>query len=194
MTDDRRSLATQILNDAKDSAPADVAAKLLPLVYQELRALAGKYLRQERSGHTLQPTALVHEAFLKMVDQDRVDWMGRTHFFAVCAQAMRRILIDHARAQRRVKRGGDWRQVALDKLMTPQLAIAGVTPTDLHDALEALATLDPRQAKVVELRFFGGLAMKEIAEVLGVSKRTVEDDWTHARAWLRATLAESNSS
>ncbi len=194
MTDDRRSLATQILNDAKDSAPADVAAKLLPLVYQELRALAGKYLRQERSGHTLQPTALVHEAFLKLVDQDRVDWMGRTHFFAVCAQAMRRILIDHARAQRRVKRGGDWRQVALDNLMTPHLAVAGVTPEDLHDALESLAALDPRQAKVVELRFFGGLAMKEIAEVLDVSKRTVEDDWTHARAWLRATLAESNSS
>lgn len=194
MTDDRRTRATQILADTKDSAPADVAAKLLPLVYQELRALAAKYLRRERSGHTLQPTALVHEAFLKLVDQNQVDWKGRTHFFAVCAQAMRRILIDHVRAQRRAKRGGDWRQVALDNLMTPQLAVAGVTPEDLHGALEELAALDPRQSKVVELRFFSGLAMKEIAEVLDVSKRTVEDDWTHARAWLRAHLAESNPS
>lgn len=193
MTDDRRSEATQILTEAKDAAPSVVAAKLLPLVYQELRALASKYLRSERSGHTLQPTALVHEAYLKMVDQDRVDWQGRTHFYAVCAQAMRRILIDHARAQRRAKRGGDWRQVALDNLMTPQLAVAGATPDDLHDALESLAALDARQAKIVELRFFGGLAMQEIADVLSVSKRTVEDDWTHARAWLRATLAESNA-
>ena len=133
---------TQILTDASGEQPADVAKKLMPLVYDELRALAERYLHSERRGHTLQPTALVHEAFMRLVDQSRVDWKGRTHFCAVGAQAMHRILIDHARARGRDKRGGEWQRVVLDESETPQ------DPRDidlvaLHEALEALAVHDP---------------------------------------------------
>ena len=183
----RSSDLTQILVDASGERPADVAKKLMPLVYDELRALAARYLRSERRGHTLQPTALVHEAFMRLVDQSRVDWRGRTHFFAVGAEAMRRILIDHARARGRGKRGGEWQRVVLEEAETPQ-DLRDIDLVALHDALEALAALDKQQARVVELRFFGGLTVEEVAHVLGVSKRKVEGDWTHAKAWLRSAL------
>ncbi len=178
---------TQILADASGEQPAEVAKKLMPLVYDELRQLAAGYLRSERRGHTLQPTALVHEAFMRLIDQSRVDWKGRTHFYAVGAQAMRRILIDHARARGRGKRGGDWQRVLLDEVEMPN-ELQDVDLVALHDALESLATLDEGQARIVELRFFGGLTVEEVAHVLGVSKRKVEGDWTHAKAWLRNAL------
>jgi RNA polymerase sigma factor (TIGR02999 family) len=183
-----QSEATRILTELAESSHAAVAAELMPLVYDELRALAARYLREERAGHTLQPTALVHEVFLRMVDQTRVDWQGQTHFFAVCAECMRRLLIDHARGLRRAKRGGGWQKVALDDAVAP-LDADTVEAIALHDALEKLAHLDEREARVVVLRFFGGLTVDEVASVLGVSKRTVEGDWTHAKAWLRAELS-----
>ena len=178
---------TQILVDSSGEQPADVAQRLLPFVYDELRELAERYLRSERRGHTLQPTALVHEAFMRLIDQSRVDWKGRTHFYAVGAEAMRRILIDHARARGRGKRGGQWQRVLLDEADTPQ-ELRDLDLIALHDALEALAALDAQQARIVELRFFGGLTVEEVAHVLGVSKRKIEGDWTHAKAWLRSAL------
>jgi RNA polymerase sigma factor (TIGR02999 family) len=164
---------------------------LFEAVYDPLRRLAGHYLRGERLGHTLQPTALVHEAYLKLVDQSRVDWKGRSHFFAVGARAMRRILIDHARTRKRAKRGGDWLRVTLTGLAGSPLE-GDLDPAqllELHAALEKLAELDERQARVVELRYFAGLKMSEVAEVLGVSKRTADSDWARARAWLERELA-----
>ena len=179
---------TETLAAIEKTGDSEVAASLLPLVYQELRDLAARYLRRERHGHTLSPTALVHEAFLRLVDQSRVSWPGKTHFYAVGAEAMRRILIDHARARQRDKRGRDWRKVAFDVVVS-ELALLDTDLVDFKDSLRRRAELDPRQARVVELRLFAGLDMNEIATVLGVSKRTVEGDWTHARAWLRAELA-----
>jgi RNA polymerase sigma factor (TIGR02999 family) len=183
---DVREDVTQVLEQIRngDERAAD---KLLPLVYDEFRALARHYLAQERANHTLQPTALVHEAYMKLVDQSRVDWQGRSHFFAVAAQAMRRILVDHARSRQREKRGGGRARVVLDEAvaLSPQKDEDVIA---LDEALEQLAKLDPRQAKVVELRFFGGLSVEEVAHTLGVSKRTVEGDWTFARAWLSREL------
>ena len=165
------------------------AAELLPLVYDELRALARGYLSRERRGHTLQPTALVHEAFLRLVDQTRIDWKGRAHFFAVGARMMRRVLVDSARKHKSQKRGGEWHRVTLaDDVLGKELAVEEVLALD--GALDRLAELDERQARVVELRFFGGFRVEEVARLLEVSKRTVEGDWTHARAWLRRRLAQ----
>lgn len=180
---------TDVLAGTRGVASAKVAEQLMPLVYDEMRALAAGYFRDERKAHTLQPTALVHEAYLRLVDQKRVDWQGRTHFFAVGASIMRRILIDHARTHGRAKRGANWERV----LLTDALTGAGAPDLDvleLNDALEKLATLDPQQARIVELRFFGGLTVEEVALLLGVSKRKVEGDWTHAKAWLRKRLGE----
>ena len=179
--------ATQLVTQLEHGDPS-AAAELVPLVYSELRSLAAAILRQENRGHTLDPTALVHEAFLKLVDQTRVQWKGRAHFFAVCAQAMRRILVDHARGKHRQKRGGGRVRLTLK----PDLALSPSRDEDvlaLDEALEKLTRLDPRQARIVELRFFGGLNVSEVADVLGVSKRTVESDWTMVRAWLRRELA-----
>ena len=181
----REKIAEELAADPGEGEP--IAARLMPLVYDDLRALAASHLRREAPGHTLQPTALVNEAFLKLVDQTRVDWKGKTHFFAVGAEIMRRILVDHARGKNRQKRGGDRQRIALhdDLKLTPQ------SDEDLlavDDAIEKLADRDPRQAKIVELRFFGGLTVAEVAEVLGVSKRTVEAEWTMIRAWLRREL------
>lgn len=192
MEQGKSSPATQILAALPTSEPSVVAAQLLPLVYDELRNLAARYLRRERRGHTLDPTGLVHEAFLRLVDQSRVDWQGKTHFLAVSAEAMRRILIDHARARKRTKRGKDWRRVAFDHVVS-ELALLDTDIIDFRDALEKLATLDARQARVVELRLFAGLSMEEIATVLEVSKRTVEGDWTHAKAWLRTEMGPDES-
>jgi len=185
MADHPSEQVTEILAQSGDERPA--AEKLLAIVYDDLRALAEKYLRGEPAGHTLQPTALVHEAYMKLVDQTRVDWKGRTHFFAVGAQAMRRILVDHARRRRAAKRGGDRHRIDVDE----QLLAAGRRDEDLLDldeALDRLATLDEQQAQMVEMRFFGGLSVAETAEALGISKRTAEREWTMVRSWLRREL------
>jgi len=177
-----------------ETPSSDAAAELLPLVYEELKGLARRYLASERRDHTLQPTALVHEAYLKLVDQTRVSWQGRSHFRAIGSQAMRRILIDHAREQGAEKRGGGRRQVTLSGLPDPARGEGSIDLTDiivLEDALLDLAEIDPRQARALELRFYGDLPVAEIAEVLGVSKRTVEGDLAHGRAWLRRRLARA---
>ena len=184
--------ATRMVN-ALAAGDQHVAEELMPLVYDEFRELAADYLRQETRAHTLQPTALVHEAYLRLIDQTRVNWQGRTHFFAVGAQAMRRVLVDHARARNRAKRGGGWQRITLDD----QLQLSPGRDADLlavDEAIDKLAQLDPRQARIVELRFFAGLTVEEVAEVLGVSKRTVENEWTIIRAWLRRELAEEEKS
>jgi RNA polymerase sigma factor (TIGR02999 family) len=158
-------------------------ATLLPLVYDELRQLARRHLRGERQGHTLQPTALVHEAYARLVDQERIPWQGRTHFFAMAAETMRRILVDHARKRHAAKRGGQRIQITLDE----SLAVADRPDVDviaLDDALNGLASLDATQAKLVELRFFSGLGIEETATVLGVSPATVKREWSAAKAWL----------
>ena len=164
--------------------------RLMPLVYQELHRIASRYLRHERPGHTLQSTALVHEAYVKLVDQRRVDWQNRAQFFGLAAQAMRRILVDHARARSREKRGSGAPLVALDAVQ-PVAAESNVHPADaiaLDRALEKLETFDPGQARIVELRFFGGLTVEETADILGTSPSTVKREWTLARAWLYREL------
>jgi len=162
--------------------------ELMPIVYRELRRLAGSYLRRERPAHTLQPTALVNEAYLKLIDQRNAKWQNRAQFFGVAAQLMRRILVDHARQHQAAKRGGsDQQRLSI----TSAEKIAQQPAVDLlalHEALEELATLDAQQERIVELRFFGGLSIEETAEVLGVGHATVERDWKMARAWLRLKL------
>ncbi len=157
---------------------------LLPLIYGELRRLAGGYLRRERQGHTLEPTALVHEAYLRMVDQTQVRWQNRAHFFGVAAQMMRRILVDHARAHEAEKRGGEFQKLSLDENLDAAGGERDVNLVALDDALNRLAEMDPQKSKIVELRFFGGLSVEETAEVLGVSAVTVARDWKMAKAWL----------
>jgi RNA polymerase sigma factor (TIGR02999 family) len=188
MDSQSRAELTQVL-DAIDDGDNAAADRLMPLVYDDMRALAADYMKRETPGHTLQPTALVNEAFLKLVDQSRVEWAGRSHFFAVGAEIMRRILVDHARAKKRVKRGGDRERLEL----TEDCQVSPSPSVDLlaiDEALAKLAKRDARQAKIVELRFFGGLTVEEVAGVLGMSKRTVEAEWTMIRAWLRRELAD----
>ncbi|MCP3997178.1 MAG: sigma-70 family RNA polymerase sigma factor [bacterium] len=162
------------------------AEELLPLVYEKLRAVAGSYMKGERSDHTLQPTALVHEAYLRLIDVARMDWKGKTHFFAMAATEMRRVLVDHARARSARKRSGGKRVTLHESagLVEGQ----PVDLIDLSDALDRLAKLSARQCKVAELRFFGGLNVPETAFALGVSERTVKDDWKFARVWLLREL------
>ena len=166
------------------------ASDLLPLVYEELRGLADAYMRQERGDHTLQPTALVHEAYLRLVDQTRVRWQDRTHFFAVAATCMRRILVNHARDRRRLKRGGDAKRVTLRDLADTN-SVGDAELVDLDDALTKLESLDARKVKVVEFRFFAGLTVDQTAELLELSPVTVKRDWEFARAWLLNELIES---
>jgi RNA polymerase sigma factor (TIGR02999 family) len=159
------------------------------MVYEELRTLASSYLRRESLGHTLQPTALVHEAYMRLVDQRRVQWTGRSHFLAIAAQAMRRILVEHARKRNAARRGGG-RGVTLED----HHALVSDEPVDLialDTALQRLEVLDARQAQTVELRFFGGLEIREIAEMQGVSEITVKRDWRSAKAWLFNELSEA---
>ena len=163
---------------------------LLARVYDELRGLAHRYMGRERTNHTLQPTALVHEAYLRLVDQSRVEWQGRTHFFAMGAKMMRRVLIDHARGRGRAKRGGEWLQIswAEELFANPKGLLSSAQMIDLDRAIEELTALDERQARVVELRYFAGMTVEEVAQFLGVSKRTVESDWAAAREWLKERL------
>jgi RNA polymerase sigma-70 factor, ECF subfamily len=165
----------------------EAEARLIAHVYPELRRLAANYLQRERPGHTLQPTALVNEAFVRLAQHPNVDWQGRAHFYAVAARIMRRILVDHARLRTAQKRGGDEVRVPF----TEETAGAPAETCDflaIHEALERLAKLNARQSTVVELSFFGGLSFEEIASVLDVSERTVKRDWAVARAWLHAQL------
>lgn len=163
--------------------------KLIPLVYDALHKIAANYLRRERDSHTLQTTSLVHEAYLKLVDQNRVQWQNRAHFFAIAAQAMRRILIHHARKVAAQKRGGGLKKVTLDDGSSPSLD-QNENLIALDDALKRLAEIDPQQSEVVELRYFGGLTVEETAEVLKISPRTVKREWAMARAWLYNELSD----
>jgi RNA polymerase sigma factor (TIGR02999 family) len=166
--------------------------KLMPLVYAELHRLAKRYMGHEQAGHSLQTSALVNEAYLRLVDAHGVRWQNRAHFFAVSAQIMRRILVDFARARQNLKRGGGALQVTLDEglVVSPE---SGADLLALDEALEKLAALNPRQSKVVELRYFGGLKEEEVAEALNVSPRTIRHDWSVARAWLYRELRHGGS-
>ncbi len=173
---------TQLLKECSDGKQ-QALDELLPAVYDELRRLADSYLRRERTDHTLQATALVHEAYLKLIDQHSVSWQNRAHFFGVAAQLMRRILVDHARGHLREKRGGQRQKLSLDE------AISWVEERDvdlvaLDDALKELAKFDERKSRLVELRFFSGLSIEETSEVLGIAPSTVLRDWSLAKAWL----------
>ena len=166
--------------------------RLMPLVYDELRRIAGRYMKRERSEHTLQTTALVNEAYLRMVDQKNVDWQNRAHFFAVAASVMRHLLVDHARARGRARRGADPQQVSLDEaaLISEQ---KGEEMIALDEALTKLAAIDARKVKIVELRYFSGLSAEETATVLGVSEITVKREWLKAKAWLYRELSQGMS-
>lgn len=185
MTADRADEVTQLLNAVGTGQPGALD-RVLPLVYEELRALAQGYFRDERPDHTLQTTALVHEAYLRLVNAPNLNWENRKHFFGIAAQAMRQILVDHARAHGAQKRGAG-RQVTLDD----DAASVGSTADDIlgvDEALERLATLSPRAARVVELRYFAGLSIEQTAETLDISVATVKRDWVSAKAWLQREL------
>ncbi len=161
--------------------------KLMPLVYDELHRLASRYLRHERPGHTLQTTALVHEAYLKLVDERNANWQNRVHFFAAAAQVMRHVLVDYARSRRASKRGGDYCRLSLDEArISSEEKDADLLA--LNDALNSLAAIDPQQSRIVELRVFGGLTVEETAEALGISPRTVKREWSMAKAWLHKQI------
>ena len=166
---------------------------LYPLVYDELHRLARRYMSRERKGHTLQTTALINEAYVRLVDQKNVPWANRSHFFAISAQIMRRILIDHARRHQYAKRGGGARQVSLDEAATVVMPDQSGELLRLDEALKSLAEMDPRRSQVVELRYFGGLNNEEIAGVLRISENTVTRDWNMARAWLYQQLTGSGA-
>ena len=175
-------------SDASDLLLAGRMDDLVPLVYDELRQLAAVILRQERPGHSLQPTALVNEAYLRLIDATKVEWQGRAQFLALAARSMRQILVDHARARDAAKRGGDRVRVTLADDSGGVRGPPELDLLDVDEALGELAALDARKARVIELRFFAGLEMNEIAEVLRIGTTTAEDDWYFARAWLRRRL------
>ena len=180
---------TQLLNDWGDGSQA-AADKLMPMVYEELRRQASRMLRKERPNHTLQTTALINEAYLKLVGQNDVEWQNRSHFFAIASVAMRRILVDHARERHAGKRGGVAENLPIDDVLQIAGKERSVDLVALDEALSRLARLDQRQAKVVELRYFSGLSIDETADVLGVSNATVRLDWSMAKAWLRQELTK----
>jgi RNA polymerase sigma-70 factor, ECF subfamily len=187
-----RHQITELLAEWRDGNQSALD-ELYPLVYDELHRLARRYMSRERKGHTLQTTALINEAYVRLVDQKNVNWANRSHFFAISAQIMRRILIDHARRHAYAKRGGGAQQVSLEE-------VAAIIPEQgrellrLDEALKSLAERDPRRSQVVELRYFGGLNNEEIAGVLNVSENTVTRDWNMARAWLYQQLTENAGS
>lgn len=178
---------TRLLQQAS-AGDDDAVGRLMPLVYDELRRLAAYHLRRERKDHTLQATALVHEAYLRLIKQDQVNWENRTHFFGVAAQSIRRILVDHARGHNRLKRGGDRQRAELNEHLA-HAERSNIDLVALDEALTELGLRNERAAKVVELRFFGGLTREEVAEYMGVAVRTVADDWRYARAWLAQALS-----
>ena len=182
---------TQLLR-AWSGGEESALEKLVPLVYGELHRLAQRYMARERPGHTLQTTALVNEAYLRLVDSRQASWQDRAHFFAVCAQMMRRILVDRARSRQALKRGTDAPALELDEALLV-VEERGADLVALDDALKRLAALDPRKGQVVEMRFFGGLSVEETTEVLKVSKETVMRDWKLAKSWLRRGLSQENS-
>jgi RNA polymerase sigma factor (TIGR02999 family) len=182
---------TQLLKAWRDGEP-QALEQLIPLVYAELHRLAHRYMVRERNAHTLQATALVHEAYERLIDLKHVSWENRAHFFGVSAQLMRRILVDYARSRRYSKRGGEWRQVPFNEAV----AVFRDRQTDivaLDDAMGTLAEIDLRKSRVVEMRFFGGLSIKEIAEVLEVSQETVLRDWRLAKVWLLRELSQGSA-
>jgi RNA polymerase sigma-70 factor (ECF subfamily) len=178
---------TVLLQRMKGGDP-QAASALMPLIYKELHAIAVQHMRRERPNHTLQSTVLVHEAFLQLAGTDKIDWQSRAHFFALASRAMRRVLVDHARAVNADKRPGAHQQVELDSALEVQERVVDLLA--LNEALDRLATWDNRQSQIVEMRFFAGLNFEEIAEVLGISERTAKRDWTMARAWLHAELTK----
>lgn len=178
---------TQLLEAAR-GGDADAQEAVARAVHGELRMLADGYLRRERADHTLQPTALVHEAYLRLLGQTHVEWRNRSHFFGIAAQAMRRLLVDHARRSNAARRNGGIAVTLDDGLVSND--VSGYDVLGVHEALHALARLDPRQARIVELKFFVGLSQEEIAEVIEVSVATVTREWTMARAWLQQELAD----
>jgi RNA polymerase sigma factor (TIGR02999 family) len=179
---------TALLLKWKSGDDADVPAQLMPLVYEELRRVARAYLQRERKDHTLQATALVHEAYLRLVDDTKVSWKDRTHFYGIAARLMRQILMQHARAHHAAKRGGS-EQIKISLEEAPEVATdCAVELVALDDALEGFTKIYPRKSKVVELKFFGGMEAKQISEVLQVSEKTVSRDWNFARLWLSREL------
>jgi RNA polymerase sigma factor (TIGR02999 family) len=191
MTGPAASEVTQLLQDWRrgDQAALD---RIIPLVYDELHRLAHIFMQGERREHTLQTSALVNEAYLQLIDANQIKWKDRAHFLAISANVMRRVLVQFARSRATRKRGGDALRVVFDEAAVPAVS-RGADLAALDDALNALASIDPREARVVELRFFGGLSEKEAAEVLGVSDRTVKRDWNHAKAWLVSELKRGAS-
>ena len=187
---DRPSAEVTKLLQEWSSGQEQALDRLVPQIHQELRKLAASYLRKERPDHTLQPTALVNEAFLKLIDQRAVRWQNRAHFFGIAAQAMRRILVDHARAHAAGKRGDGAQKIPLDDAATVG-ATVDVDLLALDEALTRLAAIDPQQSRVVELRFFGGLTMEETAEVMRISPATVGREWRMAKAWLFAEIGRT---
>ncbi|MGE0883349.1 MAG: sigma-70 family RNA polymerase sigma factor [Blastocatellales bacterium] len=190
MTPPNSGNVTQLLVDWRNGND-DALNQLMPLVYDELRGLAKRYMSRERSTHTLQTNALVNEAYLRLINQQDVDWQNRAHFFAIAAQVMRNLLVDHARSKQYAKRGGGAQQITLDE----GLAVASEQSVDvlaLHEALERLAEVDERKSRIVELRYFGGLSAEETAEVLGVSEITIKREWLKAKAWLFRELSQTD--
>jgi RNA polymerase sigma-70 factor (ECF subfamily) len=187
---DRAKITNLLL--AVSNGERDALDQLVSVVYDHLRRIAGAQLRRETPGHSLQPTALVHEVYLRLVDQRQVHWRDRAHFFSVAASLMRRILVDHARARLAGKRGGGFERVTLhgDEMATAE-SPPGIDVLALHESLSRMAAFNPRQERIVELRYFGGLTIEEAAEVIGISEATLVREWTIAKAWLRADLSDS---
>lgn len=192
MPDQQPAISVTSLLERARSGDSSALADVFPLIYDELRRLAQRQLQREPDGHTLSPTALVHEAYMRLIDYSRMEWTGRAHFLAVASTAMRRILVDHARGHRSVKRGGDLRRVSIDsvELGTEDRAELLVA---IDDALERLKQIDERQARVVECRFFGGMTEDDTAQALGISVRTAKRDWAKAKSWLHRELAAEQS-
>ena len=192
MTTPTSANVTQLLIDWR-GGNNDALNQLMPMVYDELRGLAKRYMRRESASHTLQTNALVNEAYLRLINQQNVDWQNRAHFFAIAAQVMRHLLVDHARSKQYAKRGGGAQQITLDE----GLAVTDDNAVELlalHQALERLEAIDDRKSKIVELRYFGGLSTEETAEVLGVSEITIKREWAKAKAWLFRELSQSDVS
>lgn len=190
MTTPTNSNVTQLLVDWRNGNQ-DALNQLMPLVYDEMRGLAKRYMSRERDGHTLQTNALVNEAYLRLINQQGIDWQNRAHFFAIASQIMRHLLVDHARSKQYAKRGGGSQQVTLNE----GTALVDERPIEvlaLNEALDRLAAIDPRKGRIVELRYFGGLSSEETAEVLGVSEITVKREWLKAKAWLFRELSQSD--